>query len=298
MPKPHITCLFSVLIILSGCSVEDNKVDQKESCYANTDPQFIMHDGENREYILFIPASYDGTTPAPLVLNFHGFGGSASAYMEEADVRPQAESNSFILVYPQGSCLDGSPHWNPCPPGGDNKSEVDDFGFIEAVINEVSAAYNVDPERVYALGYSNGGMMAYGLAHFKSELIAAVASISGTMLDCIGPPSHPMPVVHLHGTNDGVLPYNGGDAFTSTQDILDYWIEFNHTITDPTLSTATHEGTTIEHYVYDQGDNSVSVEHYKYIDGGHVWFDATFQGQTTAELVWNFVSRYDLNGLR
>ncbi|MDG0973170.1 MAG: hypothetical protein P8O07_03345, partial [Crocinitomicaceae bacterium] len=65
--------------------------------------------------------------------------------------------------------------------------------------------------RIYAVGYSNGGMMAYGLANYRSDLIAAVASVSGVMLDCTRPTSHPMPIVHLHGTSDGVLPYNGGN---------------------------------------------------------------------------------------
>ena len=286
------------MLIIAGCGEEEKDIDNKEGCYANSSPELIIHDGENREYILYIPNSYDGVLPVPLMLNFHGFGGSASDYIEEADFRSLAESETFILVYPQGSCLDGSSHWNPCPPGGDNKSDVDDFGFIEAVINEISSEYNVDPKRIYATGYSNGGMMAYGMAHFKSELIAAVASVSGTMLDCIGPPNHQMPVIHLHGTNDGVLPYNGSNEFSSTQSVLDYWSEFNNTVTNPTQTTSTNGGMTIEHYAYNQGDNNASVEHYKYIEGNHVWFDATFQDQTTAELIWNFVSRYDINGLR
>jgi len=232
------------------------------------------------------------------MLNFHGFGGSASDYMQDADMRSLAESDTFILVYPQGSCLDGSSHWNACPNGGDNKSDADDFGFVESMINEISSQYNIDIERVYAAGYSNGGMMAYGLANYKSDLIAAVASVSGGMLDCTGPTSHPMPVVHLHGTSDGVLPYNGGSDWNSAQSTLDHWINFNNTNTSPTVTTDNSGGMTIEHYVYDQGDSLVSVVHYKYIGGDHVWYNSTFQGQNASELVWNFVSRYDINGLR
>ena len=153
-------------------------------------------------------------------------------------------------------------------------------------------------ERIYAAGYSNGGMMAYGLANYKSDLIAAVASVSGAMLDCIGNTSHPMPVLHLHGTDDYVLPYNGDKGFNSVQNTLDHWIDFNNTTTNPIISTEDSGGMVIEHYVYDQGDNSVSVEHYKYIGGKHVWDIGTFQGQNTSELVWNFVSRYDINGKR
>ena len=295
--KKSILFFAILMTILGGCG-KDGNINHSESCYSNTNAQTIVHDGINRAYILYIPNSYSGTSAVPLMLNFHGFGDSASDYMNYADMRSLAESDTFILVYPQGSCSGGSSHWNPCPIGADNKSTADDVGFIEAMIHEISSQYNVDMERIYAAGYSNGGMMAYGLANYKSDLIAAVASVSGAMLDCTGSTSHPMPVVDLHGTSDGVLPYNGGADWNSTQSTLDYWINFNNTTTNPTVSTDNSGGMTIEHYVYDQGDGLVSVEHYKYLGGGHVWFSSTFQGQNTSELVWNFVSRYDINGLR
>ena len=291
--KKSILLFTFLLTILSSCENANNP----EECYSNNNAQSIVHDGINREYVLYIPNSYDGTSSVPLMLNFHGFGGSASDYMQEADMRSLAEADTFILIYPQGSCLDGSSHWNPCPTGGDNKSTADDLGFVESMISEISSQYNLDMERIYAAGYSNGGMMAYGLAHYKSDLIAAVASVSGVMLDCRGPTSHPMPVVHLHGTSDGVLPYNGNTYYSSAQSTLDHWINFNNTTTTPTVSSDNSGGMTIEHYVYDQGDSLVSVEHYKYIGGDHVWFSSTFQGQNTSELVWSFVSRYDINGL-
>ena len=285
---------FTILItILSSCKKDDVK-NNSEECYSNTNAQTLVHDNINREYVLYIPNSYDGTSAVPLLVNFHGFGGSASEFMSYADMRSIAETDTFILAYPQGSCLDGSSHWNACPTGGDNKSDADDFGFVESMINEISSQYNIDMERIYAAGYSNGGLMAYGLANYKSDLIAAVASVSGVMLDCTGPTSHPMPVVHLHGTSDGVLPYNGGDGWNSAQSTLEHWINFNNTVLTPTVISDNN----IEHYVYDQGDSLVSVEHYKYIGGDHVWFNSTFQGQNTSELVWNFVSRFDINGLR
>ena len=290
--------LFTILLTFLGSCKKDDVNDNSESCYSNTNAQTIVHDGINREYVLYIPNSYDGTSAVPVLFNFHGFGDNASDYMNNADMRTVAESDTFILVYPQGSCSDGSSHWNPCPIGGDNKSTADDVGFFESMISEVSSQYNVDMERIYAAGYSNGGMMAYGLANYKSELIAAVASVSGTMLDCTGPISHPMPVLHLHGTSDGVLPYNGNTYYSSVQSTLDNWISFNNTITNPTTNSDNSSGMTIEHYVYNQGDSSVAVEHYKYIGGDHVWFKSTFQSQSTTELVWNFVSKYDINGLR
>jgi polyhydroxybutyrate depolymerase len=284
------------LILLNGCSKinQEENVEQSEGTLLRN----IEVEEETREYLIHIPNSYDTTKSVPIMLNFHGFGGSASDYMQEADMRSLAEADTFILIYPQGSYLNGFSHWNACPIGGDNKSDADDFGFVEDIIDEISSQYNINMERIYAAGYSNGGMMAYGLANYKSDLIAAVASVSGAMLDCIGNTSHPMPVLHLHGTDDYVLPYNGDKGFNSVQKTLDHWIDFNNTTTNPIISTEDSGGMVIEHYVYDQGDNSVSVEHYKYIGGKHVWDIGTFQGQNTSELVWNFVSRYDINGKR
>ena len=285
------------VFFIGGCVNSENK-NYSKSDDSTSNFQTIIHEGVNREYVLHVPDSYDGSFSVPVVLNFHGFSGDAYQYMNEADMRILSESENFILIYPQGLDLDGEPHWNACPNGGDNKSDVDDFGFIETLIEKISSNYNIDLERIYAVGYSNGGMMAYGLANHKSELIAAVASVSGAMLDCTGPTSHPMPVIHLHGTNDFDLPYNGNNYYNSVQNTLDYWINFNNTNKEPIVNFDNSGEIEIEHYVYDNGNNSVSVEHYKYIGGYHIWFMSTFQGQNTSELVWDFLSRYDINGER
>jgi polyhydroxybutyrate depolymerase len=295
--KRLLVFCYVLLCMGTSCKKEDKDAAGK-SDNSNSNSSILVYDGLNREYVLYVPSSYDGNTPAPLLFNFHGFGGRASDYMNEADMRTLAEVETFILVYPQGSNLNGSSHWNACPTGGDNKSSADDFGFTEALLTEISSNYAIDAQRVYAAGYSNGGMMAYGLANHRSNLFAAVASVSGTMLDCPGTMTHPMPVLHMHGTSDAVLPYNGSTDYSAAQVVLDYWIDFNNTTTTPTVSNETNAGTSIEHYVYDQGDNDVSVEHYKYIDGNHVWFDNTYQGKTTGQLIWEFVSTYDLNGRR
>ena len=288
-----IISIFLLAVLIFSC-----KKTSRELYNNDLNVRRIQHDGITREYILYVPQSYNGSNKVPLLFNFHGYGGKIKDYINEADMRAVAEANNFILVYPQGSLLNGFSHWNACPPGGDNKSDIDDVGFIETLIYGLLSDYNIDMERIYVAGYSNGGMMAYGLAHYKSNLIAAVASVSGSMLDCTGPTNHPMPIIHLHGTADEVLPYNGGNEFSSAQSTLDYWINFNNTTTTPTVNTDNSGGMTIEHYIYDQGDSSVSVEHYKYIGGNHVWFNTTYQGKNTAELVWEFVSKYDINGLK
>lgn len=296
MKNSNFLLILFVLLVLA-CKKQDNdKV--VDSCYMNSNASTIMHNDTEREYILYVPDSYDNSSSTPLMMNFHGFGGGASYFMEEADMRSLAEQENFIIVYPQGSCLNNFSHWNSCPLSADNKSTADDLGFVEIMISEISSNYNIDMERIYAAGYSNGGMMAYGLANYKSNLIAAVASVSGSMLDCIGVVNHPMPVINLHGTLDDVIPYNGNSDYAPVNSTIDHWLNFNNISNTPAVSSEVNGSITIEKHLYGQGDNGVSVEVYKYIGGDHVWFNTTFEGKNASELVWDFVSKYDINGLR
>ena len=301
---PTIKDIFTLLIlanILFGCHKNDTKTwdDKGDSKEQNLDAQRLVHEGETREYVLYVPESYDGIAAVPLMFNFHGYCGNASEYMNYADMRSLAESENFILVYPQGSTLDGSPHWNPSLASPENKSNADDLGFIEALINKLATDYIIDRKRIYACGYSNGGMMSYGLASHKSNLIAAVGSISGAMIDTDIVPSHPIPVIKIHGTSDEVLPYTGiSGEYNSVETTLEYWKNFNNTNTTPNVSSFNDNGTIIEHFIYADGDNGCNVEHYKVIEGEHVWFDLNYQGANTSMLIWNFVSKYDINGLQ
>jgi len=296
MKNSNFLLILSVLLVLA-CKKQDNdKV--VDSCYMNSNALTIMHNGTDREYVLYVPNSYDNSSSRPLMINFHGFGGGAGDFMDEADMRSLAEQENFIIVYPQGSCMNNFSHWNPCPFSADNKSAADDLGFVEDMIVEISSNYNIDMERIYAAGYSNGGMMAYGLANHKSNLIAAVASVSGSMLDCIGEVNHPMPVINLHGTLDDVIPYDGNSEYASVNSTVNHWLNFNNISSTPGVSSEVNGAITIEKYLYGQGDNGVSVEVYKYVGGNHVWFNTTFEGKNASELVWDFVSKYDINGLR
>jgi len=295
--KKSILITIIALSTLFSCS----KKDDKEPKISNENAETLMHDGITREYILHVPEIYDGSVQVPLMLNFHGYGGIASEYMGWADMRPVADTENFILVYPQGTLLDGSPHWNAGLDTPDNKSDADDFGFVEALLNEISANYNIDSERVYVCGYSNGAFFSYALACFYSDKIAAVGSVAGTMLEetydyCV--PSHPTPMINIHGTSDGVVAYNGGVGLKPINAVLMYWINFNNANTTPITNSTNDNGTTIEHHTYTNGDNGIFVEHYKVIDGNHVWFDMNYEGANTGRLIWNYMSRYDINGLR
>ena len=257
--------------------------------------QTLSHNGEEREFIAYVPSSYNGSEELPLLLNFHGFGGTANEFMNWTDMRSLAEAENFILVYPQGSLLDGSPHWNSSLPSADNKSSADDFGFVDALIEELSTTYRINPDRIYTSGFSNGAFFSYALACYRSDLIAAVASVSGTMTDDVISdcnPIHPTSVISIHGSSDYVIPYEGAPGYSSVEEIMNYWIGFNGTSTE----VIRDQDSNIEKILYGHGEGNTSVVHYRINGGEHVWFEMNYEGQGTGELIWDFVSSYDING--
>ena len=255
----------------------------------------LTHNGEEREFIMYVPSSYNGAEELPLMLSFHGYGGTATDFMNWTDMRSLAEEENFILVYPQGSLLDGSPHWNSSLPSADNKSSADDFGFIEALIEDLSTTYHINSDRIYTSGYSNGAFFSYALACYRSDLIAAVASVSGTMTDDVISdcnPTHPASIISLHGTSDYVIPYEGAPGYSSVEEVMNYWIDFNNTSTEATRNSDAD----IEKTLYSNGENNTSIVHYRIHGGDHVWFDLNYEGASTGQLIWDFVSNYDVNG--
>ena len=267
----------------------------------------IIHDGIQRDYILYIPAIYDGGTEVPLVFNFHGFGSNANEQMLYGDFRAIADSEGFLLVHPEGTFFNGNQHWNV--GGFTIGSTVDDVGFIEALIEELAGLYTINLDRVYATGMSNGGYMSFLLACQLSEKIAAVASVTGSMtpetFDACNP-QHPTPILQIHGTNDEIVPYNGASWSRSIEDVMTYWVNYNNcdeppsTVVFPDIDPT--DGSTVEHIVYQNGDNNVTTEHMKVLGGRHTWpgsaynFPGTNQDINASMEIWEFFSRFDING--
>ncbi len=267
----------------------------------------ITHDGIQRDYILYIPEVYDGSTTVPLVLNFHGYGSNAAQQMFYGDFRDIADTEGFLLVHPEGTTFIGDQFWNVGFPG--LSSNIDDVGFTEALIDELATLYAIDLDRVYATGMSNGGFMSFLLACQLSEKIAAVASVTGSMTqdtfdDCNA--QHPTPVLQIHGTDDGVVLYNGNNLSIPIADVISYWVDYNNCETTPTTTMLpdvdVSDGSTVEHSVYEDGDNGITTEHMKVIGGGHTWpgsvinTAATNQDIDASMEIWLFFSRFDING--
>jgi polyhydroxybutyrate depolymerase len=200
----------------------------------------------------------------------------------------------------------GNNHWNV----GWGSSTVNDVAFTAALIDSISLEYNINSDRIYSTGMSNGGFFSYLLACQLSDRIAAIASVTGTMnvnafASC--DPGHPMPVMEIHGTADGTVPYEGNLLFASTETVLDYWVNVNECDAMPAITAIPDitmtDGCTAEHQLYVNGNNGSTVEHYKIIDGGHTWPGAFVGGAGTnqdidaSKEIWRFFSQYDINGL-
>ena len=267
----------------------------------------ITHDGIQRDYILYIPELYDGSSAVPLVLNFHGYGSNANEQMFYGDFRDIADTEGFLLVHPEGTTFIGNQFWNVGFPG--ISSTIDDVGFTEALIDELATLYTINLDRVYATGMSNGGFMSFLLACQLSEKIAAVASVTGSMTqdtfnECNA--QLPTPVLQIHGTEDDVVLYNGNTLSIPIADVISYWVDYNNCETTPSTTTLpdldVSDGSTVEHSVYENSDNGITTEHMKVIGGGHTWPGSvlntagTNQDIDASMEIWLFFSRYDING--
>lgn len=268
----------------------------------------IVHDGIVRSYKLYIPSIYSGNTAVPLLFNFHGYTSTSNEQMFYGDFRNIADTANFLVVHPQGT-LDNTntTHFNV----GWGGSTVDDVGFTEALLDSLSAAYSIDQNRIYAVGMSNGGFMSFRLACELSNKIAAVGSVTGSMTpSTLGNcnTSHPMPIIQIHGTTDATVPYNGSAGWTaSITNVLNHWATFNNCSPVPTVvnvpNTNTIDGSTVEKYTYENGDNCSEVVHYKVTNGQHTWpgsifnFAGTNYDINASVEIWNFLSKYDIFGL-
>lgn len=263
--------------------------------------------GVQRTYRLYIPAKYKSTKAVPLVFNLHGLTSNALQQEAYGDFRPIADTANFIIAHPNGTETGAGQGWNNFGPLG---TGVDDVGFISALLDKISSKYNIDKNRVYSTGMSNGGFMSYDLACFLNTRIAAIASVTGSMIashlkGCNA--KRPTPVMEIHGTADNTVSYDGKGgilASTNIDTLVYFWAKFNG-CSAPVVSTLpninTTDGSTVEHKVFNNGKNGSTVELYRVIGGGHTWPGAivnigvTNQDFSASKEIWRFFSQFRLN---
>ena len=282
-------------------------------CWAQvSELRTIQYQDNNRQFYLYVPSTYNHSNETPLMFNFHGGGGTASAHLNyTSDMRNLAENENFILVYPQAS-PDLSSNVNSwIDKAGSNKNDI---FFIQEIFNNLNSIYNIDDSRVYACGYSEGAIFTYELACRLSNVITGVATVAGTMLtdnyrgelgfsNCS--PSHPTPILLMLGTNDenyhglynGLQPY-----YMSVNEMTTYWSNYNSTDSNPIAiqlpNTNTFDGSTVEKRLWKNGTGGVEVLELKIVGGGHYWPGNSGNMDIDGnEEIWNFLSKFDKNGL-
>lgn len=199
--------------------------------------------GSKREYRVHVPAGYDPAKPTPLLVALHGGGGNMNFMASEENYGLNAKSDreSFIVVFPNGFSRSASGKfatWNAgncCGPARDNN--IDDVGFIRQVIENLSQQLNIDHQKIFATGMSNGGLMAHRLACEMSDTFKAIAPVAGTDNTKSCNPKNPVSVLQIHAKNDDHLPFNGGmgpksmgsavTSFTSVPESISRWVKRN-----------------------------------------------------------------------
>lgn len=230
--------------------------------------------GLERSYVLHLPPGYDPSRPAPLVLAFHGITLDAYEMMRISGLNAQSNAAGFIVVYPNAYGEQRSWNGGHCC-GEAARDNVDDVGFVRALIEELDTYLNLDRARIYAAGFSNGAILTYRLGCEMAGQFAAIAPVSATqaredMQAC--QPSRPLPVIHFHGTDDEPNPYNGGVTpggvqFISAADQIAFWVSANGC---PAQAQQTVAGS-IVHDVYAPCRGGAAVELYTVAGGKHAW---------------------------
>lgn len=264
--------------------------------------------GRTRTAIVHVPPGYVAGARVPLVLFFHGGGGSGAQAERAYGMNPIADRERFIVVYPNGTSA-GSPllTWNAadcCAYAYEN--DVDDVGFVAALLDRLEDDYAIDPDRVYATGMSNGAMMTYRLGCEMAGRFAALAPVSGAQNDPSCSPAAPLSVVVFHGKQDQHVPYYGGygpaSAYphydTPVSSAISLWVARDGCATTP--ETVTSASGNIVTDTYSGGVGGSEVVLYTINDGGHAWpgsngsvtGDVPNEEIDASELIWAFFARH------
>lgn len=268
----------------------------------------LIHDGRERSYLLYVPASVNWSQPVPLVFVFHGGTGNGKNAKTMSGFNEVADQNGFIVAYPNGTGRlsdDIILTWNGGECCGYARQEnVDDVGFVRAMVADLQAQVNIDAKRIYATGMSNGGILSHRLACEASDLFAAIAPVAGTLNFQPCNPSEPVAVIAFHGTGDLHLPYEGGVGeeslagvdFASVPDSVRFWTSFNGCASLP----LTESFADIQHDTWDCAGN-INVELYTINGGGHAWpggragrngADEPTQTISASQLIWEFFAAH------
>jgi len=278
----------------------------------------LTHNGLERAYHLHIPSSYRDSTTAPLVVALHGGGGNGQKMDKLSRLSLLADQHGFIVAYPDAV----EHHWNDgrgLNKYRSQKDNIDDVGFISRMIDAIAGEYNINKDRVYVTGASNGAMMSLRLGCELAHKITAIAPVIGSMPENIVAqcaPARPMPLMMINGTDDPLVPWEGGyvhifrkklGKIISVPQTIDFWVARNGCSADPQITKAPDidpdDGTSVQKSVYRQCADGADVVLYEIEGGGHTWpggyqyLPEFLIGKTNRDLdasraIWDFFKRY------
>jgi polyhydroxybutyrate depolymerase len=266
-------------------------------------------DGLIREYTIFLPTGYNIATAMPLLFAIHGGGGTSAGAISLASFNTLAETNKFIVVYPQGV----GNNWNDGRPTTPNQQGVDDVNFFRTMINTISTTYKIDPKRIFATGISNGGFMSSRLGAELGDKIAAFASVAAsveknTVYNNING-TNKVSAMYIQGTLDPLVPFLGGimtagsgGNIASHTEVVAKWIAANNcnaTTVAQNIPDIAVDGTTATRRDYTGGTNNTAVTSIIILNGGHTWpqgaqylseliIGKTCQDFNGSDAVWEF----------
>ncbi|MBV8758505.1 MAG: prolyl oligopeptidase family serine peptidase [Deltaproteobacteria bacterium] len=260
----------------------------------------ITSGGTSRIVYAHVPPNYDPTRPTALVFNFHGFTSDALQEAVLSLMNDKADSEGFIVLYPVGT---GAPlSWNAgacC--GTATASNVDDIQFVRDILAAASDKLCIDPARVYATGMSNGGFLSHRIGCELADRFAAIAPVAGVLGIDACTPSRPMPVMHFHGTQDSLVPYDGSASlgFPSVASTFAGWAQRDHCTGDP---VETYRNGNASCSTYQHCDGGADVTLCTINGGGHTWPGGTpvpSLGLTSTDIhatdaMWTFFAQHHL----
>lgn len=247
----------------------------QETLSGVTEVATIEVDGLQREVIVYIPASLPPSEPVPLILFFHPGGGNAIDASRNFGLSEEAELRGFIAVYPNGSELPQNTgtnrrNWNDgrLP----HRELPDDVRFVRDLLRWLQAEYWTDSPQVFAMGFSNGGSMAYRLACDLADEFAAIGVSAAPIFAPSCEPGQSVSILHIHGASDPMVPYDGGEdrrgAFPPVRDVINFWRTHNVCPAEPETSTF---NPVVELETYGPCSAGSEVRLYTIYDGYHCW---------------------------
>ena len=232
-----------------------------------TSTQTIRSGDHTRTYLLHVPASYDGTTRAPVVLMFHGLGGDPQTVLDATGMADRADADGTILVVPLGR---GEPaRWTFRKPASDPSS---DLAFVHDLVGQVQRTACTDPDRLFAAGFSNGSALTLALACDGTTPFAAYAAVSGPYYEPRCDDAPPASIIYFHGTADTTVPFGGADTVIGrlppVNTTMSQWATRGRCPASGAFTTADDS---IHHFAWRSCKGGTDVDIYAVVGGVHGW---------------------------